>query len=322
MKAKCEVRVSGLRTRNVKVIPLAFCFSLGLLSTAIAANKDAGTSGAAFLKIGEGARPAALGEAVTAVVDDVNAVAWNPAGLSHVSSPQFTAVQTQWLKGYDHSFVAGAYPLSWGVLGVSVTSLSVDGIEQRSADTDQPDGTFGSNDAAYNLSYGDRLGDFWSLGGGVTLIRESLAGVSASAVAGNLGVQWKSASPLSLGAAVRQMGTKIKFNEVGDPLPTVASIGSGYRFLDDRVRVSADLRYPLHDKMSYGAGVELTRPLPWSMAAALRAGYNSAATDPSGGMVGLTAGMGVTWKSWGFDVAWAPYGDLGQTFRYALLVKF
>ena len=219
--------------------------------------------------------------------------------------------------------VAGAYPLSWGVLAMSVTSLSVDGIEQRAADTDQPDSTFSSNDAAYNLSYGKGLGDSWSLGGGVTLIRESLAGVSASAVAGNLGVQWKAVSqPLSLGAAVRHLGSKIKFNEEGDPLPTVASIGTGCRFLDDRVRVSADLRYPLHDKMSYGAGVELVRPLPWNMSAALRAGYNSAATDPSGGMVGLTAGMGVTWKSWGFDVAWAPYGDLGQTFRYALLVKF
>ena len=102
----------------------------------------------------------------------------------------------------------------------------------------------------------------------------------------------------------------------------MASIGSGYRFLDDRLRVSADLRYPLHDKMSYGAGVELTRPLTRSMSAALRAGYNSASTDPSGGTVGVTGGLGITWKSWGFDMAWAPYGNLGQTFRYALLVKF
>jgi long-subunit fatty acid transport protein len=287
------------------------------------ADNNAGTAGAAFLKIGEGARPAALGEAVTAVVDDVNAVAWNPAGLSKVPTPQFTAVQTQWLKGYDHSFVAGAYPMSWGVLGLSFTSLTVDGIEQRSGDTDQPDGTFSSNDAAYNLSYGKGLGDSWSLGGGVNLIRESLAGVSASAVSGNLGVQWKAASqPLSLGAAVRQLGSKIKFNREGDPLPTVAALGTGYRFLDDRLRVSADVRYPLHDKMSYGAGVELTRPLGRSMSGALRAGYNSAATDPSGGMVGVTAGLGVTWKCWGFDMAWAPYGNLGQTFRYALLVKF
>jgi hypothetical protein len=55
---------------------------------------------------------------------------------------------------------------------------------------------------------------------------------------------------------------------------------------------------------------------------ALRAGYDSSATDPSDGGSGVSAGLGVLWKSWGIDMAWAPYGALGQTYRYALLVKF
>jgi long-subunit fatty acid transport protein len=287
-----------------------------------AADKNAGTSGAAFLKIGAGARPAAMGEAVTAVIDDVNASAWNPAGLSKVTSPQFTAAHSQWLQGYNHEFVATAYPLSWGVLGLSFTSLSVDGIERRATDSDVPDSTFGSNDTAYTLSLGKSLGEAWSMGAGFTLVRESLAGRSASAVAGNLGVQWKASSrPLSLGAALRNLGSKVKFDAEGDPLPAVLSVGAGYR-MSERLLLSADVRRPQYDKMSYGAGLEYTRDLPWEMKAALRGGYNTAGADVTSGTVGFTGGLGVTRRNWGFDMAWAPYGALGQAFRYALLVKF
>ncbi len=304
------------------VMGFVFGIVLSLLSSAGAVDKNAGTSGAAFLKIGAGAGPAALGEAVTAVVDDANSVAWNAAGLAKVTTPQFTAVHSQWLQGYDHDFVAGAYPFAWGVVGIGFTSLSVNNIEKRAADTDAPDGTFSSNDAAYDLSYGRSIGDSWRVGGGATLVRETLDGQSASAVAGNLGMQWKSPErPWSAGASLRHFGSKIKFDQDGDPLPTVLTVGGAYSF-SERARLSVDVRRPQYDKMSYGAGLEVVEPLPWEMKAALRGGYNTESTDVKDGLAGITAGLGVTWRNWGFDMAWAPYGVLGHTFRYALLVKF
>lgn len=303
---------------------LQFLLAAALLAGAASAADNAGTSGAAFLKVGAGARPAALGEAVTAVIDDVNAVAWNAAGLARVTSPQFTAVQSQWLQEYDHSFVAGAYPFSWGVVGFGFTSMSVEGIERRTTDVDAAEGTFGSDDTAYAFSYARALGESLSVGGGITLIRQSLDGHSASGMAGNLGIQWMPADrPLSLGASLRNMGSEIKFEEEGDPLPSVAAVGLGYRVMEGRLRLSADLRAPQNDDMSAGAGLELMKPLPsLGMSTAFRLGYNTASTGPTDGLVGVTGGLGVTWRNWGFDLAWAPYGDLGQTFRYALLVKF
>ena len=41
-------------------------------------------TGAAFLKIGTGARPAALGGAYTALADDVNAIYYNPGALARL----------------------------------------------------------------------------------------------------------------------------------------------------------------------------------------------------------------------------------------------
>lgn len=311
--------MTGRRKAFNLAVLAAACFGAAVLRAA----DNAGTSGAAFLKVGAGARPTALGEAVTAVIDDVNSVAWNAAGLAKVTSPQFTAAQTQWLQEYDHSFVAGAYPFAWGVVGFGFTSLTVDGIEKRTVDSDLPDSTFGADDSAYTFSYARSAGESWSFGGGVTYIRQSLDGHSASAFAGNLGTQWRPAgSRLSLGASLRNMGSEVKFEEQGDPLPSVFSVGGGYRLMDGRLRLSADVRYPQHDDLSYAAGAELVKPLPWEMSAAMRLGYNSAASDPTDGLAGVTGGLGVTWKNWGFDLSWAPYGSLGQTFRYALLVTF
>ena len=58
-----------------------------------------GLSGFQFLKIGQGARAVAMGDAYTAVADDINAIFWNPAGLTGVRGTAWTANYTKWLVG-------------------------------------------------------------------------------------------------------------------------------------------------------------------------------------------------------------------------------
>ena len=47
-----------------------------------------GTTAAAFLKIGVGARALAMGEACATQAEDITALYWNPAGLARLQSPQ------------------------------------------------------------------------------------------------------------------------------------------------------------------------------------------------------------------------------------------
>jgi hypothetical protein len=68
--------------------------------------------------------------------------------------------------------------------------------------------------------------------------------------------------------------------------------------------------------------VELNRPFAPDFAAALRGGYRTVGQEKLGGLSGLSAGAGITWRQFSLDFAWVPYGDLGETFRYSLLVKF
>ncbi|HRY29674.1 MAG TPA: PorV/PorQ family protein [Elusimicrobiota bacterium] len=288
-----------------------------------ASNKNTGTTGAQFLKIGAGARPVGMGEAFTALADDVNAVAWNPAGLGKLTSPEFTAMHTQWFQDSDYEFVAAAYPSKWGTFGIGMASFAVDKIEKRLADTDVPDGTFESKDAAYTLSYGLGLGEDWAAGVNAKYLRQSLDGRSATGLAADLGGLWRTPHrPLSLGLTVRHLGSEVKFVDEGDPLPLTITLGASYKLFQDRLSVGLDLRQPKDNDLQYGVGTEYVQPCFWDLKGSLRAGYNSAGTDPTDELTGISIGAGLAWRSWGFDAAWVPYGVLGQTFRYAFLVKF
>lgn len=288
----------------------------------VSAGGKGGTNGAAFLKMGAGARPAALGDAYTAVADDSYAAIWNPAGLARLTRPELAATHTQWIQSGRHDALVGAFPTSVGTFGVSAVTLSFEGIEKRSKDTDNNEGTFGSLDAAYGLTYGHTVGDRLSLGMGLSYVRQTLDSVSAGAPTGIVGALWQTPiSCLTLGAAVRNIGGSIKFVEEGDPLPVTAALGVAGRFMKNRLLLSAETRFVSNESADFGAGVEASPRITKDAVGHLRAGYRSE-TKNTVDATGVSLGVGVDFSHWGFDATWAPYGVLGDTVRYALRYSF
>src|SRR5277367_2440442 len=109
----------------MKKIALAL---LLLAGSAQMARAQANTS-AAFLKIGVGARPIGMGNAFTGVADDINALAWNPAGLSQLTSREMGAMDAEMFADTRYDFVGYAQPLisgegeNYGTLGLGVQYL-------------------------------------------------------------------------------------------------------------------------------------------------------------------------------------------------------
>jgi hypothetical protein len=286
------------------------------------AGGKAGTAGAAFLKIGPGARAAAMGNAFTAVSDDADAAVWNPAGLAQLPRPEIMATHTQWIQGGQHDSWAYAHPSKNGTFAASVVTLSYEDIEKRTEDTEEAEGTFGSLDAAYGLSYGNTLWDRLSLGGGVTYVRQTLNSQSAATTTGTLGALWKTPiSFLTLGTAVRNIGGSVTFVEEGDPLPMTFAFGAAGRFLKDRLLCTAEARAVRHESPALGAGVEASPTIYKKAVGHLRAGYRTDGQDASDA-TGVSFGVGFRFPAWGFDATWAPTGVLGDTFRYSLRYTF
>ncbi len=87
--------------------------------------KKVNISGMKWLKIGQGARAEAMGDAFTAVADDINAIFWNGSGLVHVER---VAYQLNWMRFlrdtqiYSAAAVWNTRSARGEVLGLSVTS--------------------------------------------------------------------------------------------------------------------------------------------------------------------------------------------------------
>ena len=119
-----KIVVSLLIWQSAVVLPV-IAFAWG--------TKDVGTASMEFLRIGVGARPAAMGEAFSAVGDDGNSIFWNPAGLGRLRSQELSGMHLKWFESFNYNTLSYVYPMSHGALGGGLLYLSREDIEKTSA---------------------------------------------------------------------------------------------------------------------------------------------------------------------------------------------
>lgn len=103
------------------------------------------------LKIAVGPRFLGMGRACVALVDDVNAIFVNPAGLIQINSFQMTAMRANFLNDYTYTLVGVALPLPFGAVGLGYVSNFAEGAPKTVYSDGHiipaPDGAvFGGND--------------------------------------------------------------------------------------------------------------------------------------------------------------------------------
>ncbi|MBK7688065.1 MAG: hypothetical protein IPJ35_03485 [Elusimicrobia bacterium] len=178
--------------------------------------------GAAFLTLDPSVRSQALGGS-QALLTGAEAMGHNPAGLALLPVAGEAIANYGPLDegvSYGHAAVARRWPGRGPVAGLSVTGLFADGGNGTDA-LGQPVG--GSTDAG-DFSFAAGLGGglvpnvFWGLAG--RGVRSTLAGVSSDwAWAGDVGLLYR-LPRASLGVSAQNLGTELKFERDGDPLPS------------------------------------------------------------------------------------------------------
>jgi hypothetical protein len=259
-----------------------------------------------------------MGEAFAGVANDATAIYWNPAGLGGIERGSLSVMHAAWLDDISYEWAAYAQPLGgFGVLGVGVQYLSY-GTLTKLDSTGLEGDSFNPADMAASLAYAKKIGSF---GVGINLKYISSKIVdTATAYAADIGIQQKLGDKLTLGLAAQNMGSKMKFISEEDPLPMNIKFGGAYSIKKNWI-AALDANSSNDNDITYGAGTEYVWALDDSMAVAGRLGYNTTAED-TGGFNGVSAGLGFTYKSYTIDYAYVPYGDLGNTQRTSLSVKF
>jgi len=288
----------------------------GVISSGWAAT--GGTTGAEILKIGVGARAIAMGEAYTAMADDVSSLYWNPAGLALMQERTASFMYNQMVNDLKYQNAAIGIPLENGAIGGSLSYLSYGPI----AGYDTTGNSIGDQSAysAVGTIGAAWLGNQWSAGVNVKGLQEKLADEKANAFAADLGANLIYPKPvlggtLRLAGVLQNLGSDIKYIDQSDPLPMQWKVGlAAVQLMNRKLNVSADYGQPKEDdaSLSFGAEYWVNRFL------ALRAGY----IDNNREGNGVRAGLGLRISRISFDYAYSNQGDLGMAHRYEMAFRF
>ena len=160
----------------VQTLLLCFCVQASSL-------RKVAQSGMQYLKIGVDAQMVGRGEAGISLSEGIQAVFWNPAGLSEIQGQGVFISHNSWIA--DISFDAFAYGYNLGNLGsIAVSAMWVDYGELKATSVAHSldesnesgyidEGIFQPVDLAFGLAYARKISSQFSMGGQVRYLYES-----------------------------------------------------------------------------------------------------------------------------------------------------
>lgn len=193
-------------------------FFAGIIDESFSFNK-VGSATAQFLKIESGPRTLAMGGCYTSMANDPFALYWNVAGIARVNSISASMAYTNWIADLQHSFTAVVIPAGKvGNVGLSVTTLNCDKIEQTTILNPKGTGTYvEAADIAIGISYARFMTDFVSVGVTAKYIQQRLWDLSAETVVFDVGFLLNTGfKGVKLGMVLNNFGPEMKMD--GDNL--------------------------------------------------------------------------------------------------------
>lgn len=176
-----------------------------------------GTSGADELNVPVGARNSSMGGSFLAGVSGVDAIFWNPAGLSasnNSAEVMFSHTNQIGAVGTDY-FALGVNFSGFGHLGFTVKSLGFGDLKLTTERTpDGTDATFTPTFVTVGITYSRALTDRIRAGVTANLVTERISRSSASGLAMDIGLQYQGLGGLKglqLGVALRHLGPNMKY---------------------------------------------------------------------------------------------------------------
>lgn len=302
---------------------IALTLALVMVATAMAEiHPRAGTTSMVFLKIGAGARYAALADAGAALADDAFACFWNPARLSEMQGSHSAGFQhNSWIAGTTVDEAYYALRLGKHRFGLSSRLLAADDIPLRGeTPSDDPIAYFKAYDFFAGVSYAFVPSRQLSAGISYRRLYEKIYLDAAYGHSLQAGLNLNLIEPdVSIAATVDNVGTRINYRGAYYyKQPTVFSLGASWRLPWEYKRAKPALAAVAAKPIDGGWQGRLGAELVWRQMLTLRLGYKSGHSTE-----GLAAGTGLAWRQYRIDYAFVPHRfDLGASHRFSLSLGF
>jgi hypothetical protein len=323
----------------IKIIIILIAVSLAYQNGYAGPKKKYGTLAAPELLIPIGSSGTSLGGSNLATVNGIDAMYWNPAGLSQINSTSGEVMfsSMKYIADINLNYFAGAVKVGGlGTVGGSIRSMSFG--EEIVTTEYLPDGTGATFSPTYivgTLSFARAMTDKIHFGTSVKLISEQIADVSASGFAFDFGLQYVAGpSGLRFGIALKNLGSSMKFTGPGldqtyqqngvtvvrrvnlqeSDLPTNLEIGLGYTSTfskNNNITLSTAFQNSSYSSDEYKFGLEYN----YNQMIFLRGAFtvypdNSEIDDVHKSLFGPAFGAGLKY----------PFGSLSLGFDYAYRV--
>lgn len=293
-----------------------------LLAVSPAAAADPGEVGLLFLRMGIGAREAAMGGAAVASSEGAAAVFWNPANNVLLDRGTDLVLQHHdYLGNFKHEAAAVTHRAGGGVIGLMFSGLYADELVRRGEDEiGVPQGTFRPYDVAFGLSYARAVGNRLAAGLTAKFIYESIDINSDSGFAFDAFLTHHALiEGLVFGASLTNVGGQMNLDEQPFDLPTAARIGAAWTpasaLLRGRLTLAADMVFPNDTTEKTHLGAEYRLLGEFALRAGTRLGYDNQ---------GLTAGAGFRAGRLGIDYAYeeSKVSGFDDAHKFALLMAW
>ncbi|HNQ43985.1 MAG TPA: PorV/PorQ family protein [Candidatus Cloacimonadota bacterium] len=229
-----------------------------------------GTVGMQFLKLGVDARAIGMGEAYTAVTDDISSIYWNPAGLVPAYQNQVFFSHTNWPANIMQEYVAGTYTNGVSTFAAYGTVLHMDKLKLTDEDTFGHTGEYFTNSSvALGLAYAQQFTNKFSAGGGVKYLRENLSEFSVNSFAVDLGSMYNTGwQNVKIGMALKNFGPDIRYRVDDDddssidedPYDLFDNDGDG---LIDEDGPELEVKIPMHFSLGISGDLMRTATSHW-----------------------------------------------------------
>lgn len=330
-----------LPTRNIWAAGLLMLAPVASSAAEISRFRRASTA-VPFLRMGVGARAAAMGEAYGALVDEASAVYWNPAALIRIPRRSATFMHQSAMDSFSVNYLAYSHNLKdYGAVGGSFHYISAGELTARDASNVET-GKYKPHDMAIALSYAyqfkENIGpktfenpypqdEFpWlngtMIGMTVKMVRSVIQSKDETA-SFDLGVLtpdfWQGRARASV--VVQNLGGDLRFDQENEVLPFAGRLGLGLT-LSEEWKVGLEGVIPRQGPSSAGAGAEHKYALNPRWTLLSRLGFNSLTVNEINGFTGVSMGLGLNFGEFTLDYAFVPMGTLGSSQLVSLTARF
>lgn len=293
-------------------------------------NTPFGATSGEFLLLGAGARGTALGNAYSALVNDVSALYYNPAGLALMSRPQVLVGSYDYIAGTRYSWGGVAFPFGGGSKAFGLQIGTFGFKDQPVYTVDAPDGVgnvYSVAETFAGLTFAQNFSDRFAAGITAKFIGDQLGDATGTTFAVDFGTTYHAMlgeKPIRMGFTVSNLGAGLDYTgaalnvavphdqPAGEeevptadqpgtlrtkafPLPTTFRVSLGYDLLTTtsrRLSVLGEFNQPNNNRAGFSLGGEYawSRISGTGFGLALRGSYSHAAAN-DGTDEGLTGAV-------------------------------